>query len=472
MRRLKVTGVLLGVLFLIISPGGSYALGQFVYVNHNTSINRVSAFRAEPNGTLIEIAGSPFATEGQGQFFSASAILASPKDDFLYVANNRSGNVSVFSVDPVTGFLTLVPGAPFRVTDPNPFNDYIRLAVTPDNHFLFAAYSVGQGLATLKIFAISPSGALSLVANPYFNFAFRVIDFKVSPNGQFLFVFDGDLNGVWIYSIGSDGVLRRLPGTVQFDDSGRLEFFGNLEINCAGDSLYVVENSSNIHRFNIGADGSLSAAPGEPFVFPGSRSLLLSPDGRFLFVTGGGVRVHNADVPGFLPMIPGSPFSTGSSVLEMDKQINRAGTLLYLIGFGKIGVLSVGGNGALTLASEYSVPSRWIDKATVATYPAKTCRPFFDICVQTSSSQGSALQFNSTTGDYQFCCQGTLFTGKGTITRRGSTFTLEHNATDRRVLAKIDQTVHSGSASIQSPPGRILCTIRDTDTADNDCSCR
>ena len=467
MRTLRVTGLLLGV--LVICPG-AYALDQFVYVNHTTNVNRVSAFRAAPNGTLTEIAGSPFATGGRGDFFSASSILASPKDNFLYVANNRSSDISVFSIDPVTGFLTPAPGSPFNVT--NPFNGYIRLAVSPDNRFLFVAYpSLRRDLATIATFAIAPNGSLSVVASyPLGAFAFRIIDFKISPNGKFLFVFDGDLNGVWRYSIGSDGLLTRLTGVIQFGD--RLEFLGNLEINCAGDSLYLVEHSSNIHRFNIGSDGSLSSALGAPFVFPGSLSLLLSPDGRFLFVNGGGVRVHNADVQGFLPMIPGSPFGTGSSTLEMDMAINRAGTLLYLIGFGKIGVLSAGSNGALTLVSEYSVPSRWISEATVASYPAKTCQPLFDTCLQTSSSQGSALQVNSTTGDYQFCCQGTTFTGKGTVTRRGSTFTLEHNALDRRVLVKMDQAAHSGSASIQSPPGRVLCTIRATNTALNDCSCR
>ena len=470
MGKSRIAGVLLSVLVFIICPSGAYALDQFVYVNHTTNFNKVSAFRAAADGTLTEIAGSPFATGGQGDFFSASSILVSPGADFLYVVNNHSSDISVFSIDPATGGLTLVPGSPFKVT--NPFNGYIRLAVSPDNRFLFAAFpSLRRDLATISTFAIASNGALSTVsANPFGGFGFRIIDFKVSPNGQFMFVFDGDLNGVWINSVGSDGRLTRLPGTIQFGD--RLESQGKLEINCASDSLYLVENSSNIHRFNIGIDGSLSPGPEAPFVFPGSLSLLLSPDGRFLFVNGGGVRVHNADVPGLLPIIPGSPFGTGSSVLEMDMGINRAGTLLYLIGFGKIGVLSVGGNGALTLASEYSVPARWISGATLATYTAKTCRPLFDICLQINSSQGSSLQLDSTTGDYQFCCQGTIFTGKGTVTRRGSAITLEHNAPDRRVLAKIDQAVHSGSASIQSPPGRILCTIRATSAAINECSCR
>jgi hypothetical protein len=38
-------------------------------------------------------------------------------------------------------------------------------------------------------------------------------------------------------------------------------------------------------------------------------------------------------------------------------------------------------------------------------------------------------------------------------------------------LGEVDLLVSSGKASLQSPPGSILCTIRDSDTRNNSCAC-
>lgn len=100
---------------------------------------------------------------------------------------------------------------------------------------------------------------------------------------------------------------------------------------------------------------------------------------------------------------------------------------------------------------------------------ARVC---FDVCLQDDGNAGINLLFNSTTGDYLFCCGGSVFTGRGTISIRGSTATLTHNALDRRLSATFNGGgTNKGTASLQSPPGRILCTIRDTNTANNHCSC-
>src|SRR5437870_2244870 len=55
----------------------------------------------------------------------------------------------------------------------------------------------------------------------------------------------------------------------------------------------------------------------------------------------------------------------------------------------------------------------------------------FDICLQDDSNSAVMLRFNSTTGDYQFCT-GSVFTGKGSVTRSGSVITLQNAAADRR----------------------------------------
>lgn len=96
----------------------------------------------------------------------------------------------------------------------------------------------------------------------------------------------------------------------------------------------------------------------------------------------------------------------------------------------------------------------------------------FDACLQDDSNPSTVLLFNTTTGDYIFCCGGTSYTGTGSVTAKGSTFTLQHNAPDRRVLGKLDSAVNKGSASLQVPPGNTICTITDRDTTNNSCTCQ
>src|SRR5262249_43256144 len=82
----------------------------------------------------------------------------------------------------------------------------------------------------------------------------------------------------------------------------------------------------------------------------------------------------------------------------------------------------------------------------------------FNVCLQDDSNANNVLIFNTATGDYRFCCNGITFTGKGKVIIQGSTFTLEHNALDRRVRASVTGSARTGNASLQLPPGKLRCT--------------
>ena len=95
----------------------------------------------------------------------------------------------------------------------------------------------------------------------------------------------------------------------------------------------------------------------------------------------------------------------------------------------------------------------------------------FDLCLQ-DDSNGSLLQFNSTTGAYQFTsCGGFTIGGTGVITRRGGLITLQQNGPDRRVSAKIDGVLNKGTASVQIFSQGTTFTITDRNTLNNTCSC-
>jgi hypothetical protein len=94
----------------------------------------------------------------------------------------------------------------------------------------------------------------------------------------------------------------------------------------------------------------------------------------------------------------------------------------------------------------------------------------FDICLQDDSS-GSTMQINSTTGDYQFSdCKGLTLDGAGTLTKKGNIISLQHNAGDRRLIAKIDTGLNKAIASLQVFSPAKLFTITDRNITNNTCS--
>ncbi|HJQ26366.1 MAG TPA: LamG-like jellyroll fold domain-containing protein [Blastocatellia bacterium] len=95
----------------------------------------------------------------------------------------------------------------------------------------------------------------------------------------------------------------------------------------------------------------------------------------------------------------------------------------------------------------------------------------FSGCLQDDSNPSNVVLFNAQTGDYRFCCNGTAFTGRGTVSVRGCVVEITHNTADRRVLIKADFSAKTGTASLQTPPGTLRCTITDRNTSNNTCQC-
>ncbi len=97
----------------------------------------------------------------------------------------------------------------------------------------------------------------------------------------------------------------------------------------------------------------------------------------------------------------------------------------------------------------------------------------FDVCVQDDTTRDTLL-FNSQSGDYLYrrCgAGGFTLSGRGSARVQGSLFTLDHNATDRRLLARVDNSVKKATASVQIFPPSVSYTITDRNTADNTCVC-
>jgi hypothetical protein len=97
----------------------------------------------------------------------------------------------------------------------------------------------------------------------------------------------------------------------------------------------------------------------------------------------------------------------------------------------------------------------------------------FTGCVQDDSNPRNVALYNHLTGEYRFCCDGTVVaSGVGTILVKGCVVTIAHNSTTVRVQIKADIAMRTGSASVQNPVGVTRCTITDRDLTNNSCACQ
>jgi 6-phosphogluconolactonase len=136
---------------LAIDPKGSYLYAA------NTSSGSISIFTIgapnTPPGSLSEVPGSPLA----GTYTAPVSLILDPKGAFLYVANQGSSNVAVYSISSTTGLPTVLTtstttGAFFTEGSPS------FLVADPSGEYLFVgnqgasagiqAFSVNSGNLT------------------------------------------------------------------------------------------------------------------------------------------------------------------------------------------------------------------------------------------------------------------------------------------------------------------------------------
>jgi hypothetical protein len=380
MKSATLMTLLAALAVLLLLPGSAKAQ-TFVYTNDNEAgPNTVTGFSVGANGALSTITGSPFLTGGTGggNSFASNRITVCMVGAFLFVANDGSNDVSVFSINPSTGFLTLV-GSPFATGGLSGFG--ISLGATPDNRFLFAA---NGGSNDISVFSIAANGALTLIPANQTSLTGQPDGTKVSPDGKFLSVALPNTNQVAMFSIGSGGTLTPVPGS-PFTAKGTGEEAG-LDINCASNFLFGGEgnlNSTIVDVFSIASNGVLTEISGSPFsggTGRNSNNVLLSPDDRFLFVSNNGsnqVSVFSVAANGSLTLVTGSPFATGG-ITPAGMATDAAGKFLFVANSASsdVTVFSIASNGSLSTVTGSPFPTgQGSGLLSLTAFPGKSCVP-------------------------------------------------------------------------------------------------
>jgi len=264
-----LTSVLSAPLFTITTrytPVAVASVGAFFYVAN--AEGSVSAFRASANGTVTELAGSPFPA-GSGPVAIVAADQSYPLPNLLYVANSQSNNISAYSLDP------------------NTFEP-IPVAASP--------YAAGEGPASIVI-------APAMLPNPF--------------GPRLVMVANKLSNNVSVFSSAGDGSLTPVPGS-PFPAGAPPSSVGIATNLLPLKFAYVtIPGSNEIAGYSIdGTSGALTPLAGSPFPAGVGPLSAVVADG-YLFAANNGsndLSVYSIDQSsGALTPVAGSPFPVGQS---------------------------------------------------------------------------------------------------------------------------------------------------------------
>lgn len=345
---------------------GSCPSKTFLYSARDISINDVKAFCVEANGSLTEITGSPFLTNGAGRnggLIATSKSAVTSDSTRLYVSNADSGTVSGFNVDRDTGFLTPIPGSPWTI--PGESFSGSGMSFTPDGKFLFIGRSNSSQVVTTSIDPVS--GSLTVLSTTDLDPSSPINGVVASPDGRYLAVAYSPLGAVTnelkkfeLFHIFSNGSISRVEGS-PFDIASDPAFpaLSNTSFVFNRDSsrLYLAYGSRFLDVFSI---DSIGVELFQRFEIPvdigngtrtSSQTLIINSAETAIYGPGrdvGAIRRYNLDETGLITgveqlAIPGNPI--------IKVVMNKAENQIFSVGrFYPINSYSIDSSGALTAA--------------------------------------------------------------------------------------------------------------------------
>ena len=271
-RILSVAG---GIILVLVGLGCSSSPGvRFAYIATGQGIY---AFRMNSKtGEASSVFGSPFVTKiAPTTAASPSSAVVHPSNHFLYAANQDTSTISLFKINSITGALD---------------------EVLPRTALVTSSGGVGLSPAVMTM----------------------------DSGGKYLFVGNQVTNDIWVYSIGSSGVLT-FVSSAQLGASP-----ASLTLSASDGFLYVpVPTFSAVYVFSVRA-GVLTQVGSPLIVNGGVGHLGIDPTGKFLYVPNPSlntVTVLLIQSDGSLAPGPGL-FATGTSPVAA--ATNATGAFVYV----------------------------------------------------------------------------------------------------------------------------------------------
>jgi 6-phosphogluconolactonase len=310
-------------------PGGAgpvsvviHTSGLFAYVADfsGNSVTLLAANRG--NGQLTTpVNTSPIPPPTPANVFNTGtgpiSLAQTPAGTFLYVANQGSGDIDIFTIDPSTGNLGLANGSPFQITPGNtPASHPSSMAITSDGKLLFVS---DPTLGTVSEFSIASNGSLTAVGGSPFSVGAGATPtfVTVDSSSRFLYVSDPAHNSVLGFTIQSNA-LTPINGSPFAAGTQPLGMTAAPQ----GALLFVANHgSNNVSAYAIDANtGALAPVSGSPFATAGKGPNFVAATSTLVYVTDqttNDISAFAIGTNGTLTPVSGSPFNVAVSPVGM-----------------------------------------------------------------------------------------------------------------------------------------------------------
>ena len=289
-------------------------------------------------------------SSGGGSSSSASSVFVFAVNSAAGTSTSPSGAIEGYSVDSAT--TTSGPITGFTAPTVPPDDGGIGMVIA-QSQFLYAGFGIAAQIYGWTI--DGTTGALTAISgSPWsgsflhaFSAGVAADEMITNPAGTLLFISLPSENEIYVYQIGSGGVLTPAAGAPFSVPFGPL----NLATDGAGKYLYAVNGDVSTHTgteiaaYSIGSSGALTAVPGSPFPFP-MWQVQGEPTGKFLIGTSGNsaapghsgkdddnLYVYSISSTGAISQVSGSPFATVYSPFSIAVSQNSGGNLVYSFSF-------------------------------------------------------------------------------------------------------------------------------------------
>ena len=178
------------------------------------------------------------------------------------MANDGDRDISAYALDPSTGTLTAAPGT-------TPFSGSGPITTDPSGKYVYAADSGGSSVLA---FTVDPvSGALTVVSGSPFTGGFLPTAIAADPSGRFLYTVNGDGTITVLGIDPNTGALASLGNLPSRAGTSMAITSGTAPVAYVPQFAYVANaglssGSNNISGYSINAStGALSAVSSSPF---------------------------------------------------------------------------------------------------------------------------------------------------------------------------------------------------------------